>query len=117
MRVLVCGGRDFDDRERLEAALRLLHKANGFSLLIQGGAKGADTMAREWAAKENIATLTFNPDWEAHGKAAGAIRNQQMIDEGMPSLVVAFPGGKGTEDMLNRARKAGLIIEEPMTWP
>jgi hypothetical protein len=49
-------------------------------------------------------------DWNTHGRAAGPIRNQRMLDEVKPELVVAFPGGRGTADMVRRAREAGVNV-------
>jgi hypothetical protein len=84
------------------------------STIIQGGADGADRLAAEWGWDHGIPVRTFNPDWEKHGKAGGPVRNQRMIDEGRPEGVVAFPGGKGTADMVQRARAAGLTVWEPV---
>ena len=112
MRVLVCGGRDFSDKALLENTLRLWHRVRGVDTIIEGNAHGADRMAGYWARKNRITNLKFPADWEAHGKAAGAIRNQQMLDEGKPDLVIAFPGGRGTADMVKRARKAGIEVME-----
>ena len=57
----------------------------------------------------------FPAKWNEHGKAAGPIRNQQMLTEGKPDLVIAFndylPNSKGTLDMVTRARRAGVAIE------
>lgn len=73
-------------------------------------------MASEWAAKRHgeVIERPFPADWVTLGKAAGPIRNQQMLDEAKPDWVVAFPGGNGTADMVRRARKAGVkIVEVP----
>jgi hypothetical protein len=48
--------------------------------------------------------------WKKHGRAAGPIRNQRMLDKGKPDLVVAFPGGRGTADMIRRAERAGVPV-------
>ena len=114
MRVLVCGGRDFNDAMTLGSWLGGIHKQRGITLLIEGGARGADFMAREFARGLGIPVQTFEADWSAHGKAAGPIRNQKMLDEGRPDLVVAFPteGSVGTYDMIAKARKAGVEVLE-----
>jgi len=93
MRVLVCGGRAFDDREKLFQSLDRQHAVTPFSLLIEGGARGADQLAMSWAHERGIEHLRFDADWEARGRAAGPIRNQRMLDEGRPDVVIAFPGG------------------------
>jgi hypothetical protein len=111
MRILVCGGRDYDDEETM---FRILSKLRP-CFLIEGGAIGADCLAYRWA-KRNLDLgsdwLRIEADWSAHGKSAGPMRNQRMLDEGKPHLVLAFPGGKGTADMVRRAKRAGVDVLE-----
>jgi hypothetical protein len=106
MRILVCGGRDFGDRVRLESVLDRYQ----FTVLITGMARGADFQAWAYAKRKNIPTLEFPAKWEIHGKRAGYLRNQQMLDEGKPELVIAFPGGDGTAMMIRLAIKAGVKV-------
>jgi hypothetical protein len=108
MRVLVCGGRNFDDRQTLCRTLDEVHWLRKFELLIAGGARGADTLAEEWARDRDIPTIIYHADLEGLGRKAGPIRNQRMLDEGRPELVIAFPGGRGTADMTSRARAAAI---------
>lgn len=77
-------------------------------VIISGAAKGADTMALDWAVVNWCQFEEYPAQWKLYGRKAGPIRNQQMIDEGKPNLVVAFPGGVGTQDMIRRARKAKI---------
>lgn len=112
MRLLVCGGRNFDQNSYL---FRQLNKLNGvyhFTDVIHGGARGADTMAGDWARSVHLRATVFKADWDRLGNRAGPIRNQQMIDEGKPQVVAAFPGGIGTADMIRRAKAAGLLVIE-----
>lgn len=113
MRLLVCGGRDYADRLQLECALDLLHARRAVSVLIHGAAPGADTLARDWAVERGIPQEAFPADWERHGRAAGPIRNKCMLDEGRPDGVVAFPGGRGTQNMTKQAEAAGLKVWRP----
>lgn len=110
MRILVCGGRDFDRGDVLERVLDEVHKNKEVTLVIQGCAKGADTLGWLWARKKGIELWSFRADWKHHGNAAGPLRNQKMIDEGKPELIVAFPtkNSRGTWDMVRRAEKAGI---------
>jgi hypothetical protein len=108
--VLVCGGRNYRNVEEVFAALDELHEASPIELIIQGGAGGADQLARAWAIARGVSKATFWANWEAHGRKAGPLRNQRMIDEAKPGLVLAFPGGRGTADMLRRANAAGVDI-------
>jgi hypothetical protein len=112
MRVLVCGGRNFTNRALLEAELERLHRAHIFTVLIEGDARGADRMAGAWAEARGIAHEVFKADWDGLGSKAGPIRNQQMLDEGRPDLVVAFPGRSGTDHMKRIARAAGIDVVE-----
>lgn len=105
-RVIVCGGRDYADMAQLSETLGNL-KRDGLTI-IEGGARGADAMARTWALVNGVRHETFAANWRAHGKAAGPIRNQRMLDEGEPDLLIAFAGGSGTADMVRRAGRAGL---------
>jgi hypothetical protein len=107
MRILITGGRDFADRDMLYRVLDQLHAEHSFSVLIHGAAKGADRLAGEWAGARGVEVLALPADWKRHGRGAGLIQNRQMLEE-KPDLLVAFPGGKGTADMVTVAKKAGL---------
>lgn len=107
LRVLVCGGRNFANRELVNDTLFDIHPG----VVITGGAEGADRLAYDWAYPV-VPTEVYHADWDKHGAAAGPIRNQKMLDEGKPDLVVAFPGGRGTADMVRRAKKAGIPVRE-----
>lgn len=109
-RVLVCGGRDFKDGALVFMVLDTAHAANPIVDLIHGAAPGADALAHEWAYRRRVRMRPFHADWKKHGKAAGPIRNQRMLDEGRPDMVIAFPGGRGTADMIERANKAGVPV-------
>lgn len=106
MRVLVCGGRDFSDGHAIRAVLRDLDP----TLVITGGATGADATADRVAESLGIARAVFPANWTGDGRAAGPIRNARMLAEGRPDLVVAFPGGRGTADMLAKAERAGVPV-------
>lgn len=117
-RVLVCGGRDYDDATWLTQVLDEGHAKLKFTALIEGGAKGADAWAALWARGRGVPVVTFKADWGAHGRAAGPLRNEKMLNEGRPDLVVAFPGGRGTADMVARAKRAGVrVVEATRTDP
>jgi len=115
MRLLVCGGRAFADWAWLSAVLDKGHAKRPVTLVLHGGAHGADNLAGQWAKLREIPCLTFPANWAKHGPAAGPIRNQQMLVDGSPDYVVAFPGGAGTADMCRRARAAGLPVFEVKT--
>jgi hypothetical protein len=108
LRVLVCGGRDYSDASRVDVVLRGIEP----DVIIHGGASGADRLAGQWAWKNGKGCRVEFADWQLHGKAAGPIRNQKMLDEHAPDLVVAFPGGRGTADMVRRAKAKGVPVIE-----
>lgn len=137
MIVLVCGGRNYSDRVRLFKVLDEAHDATPFSLLVHGASGrrradgtivcGADLLAGEWAEKRSIdvsvhpvlwsdlsrpgAVIRRRDDGTEYDAAAGALRNQRMIDVESPELVLAFPGHLGTEDVVKRAIRAGIHVE------
>lgn len=122
MRVLVCGGRDADASEvwrwlehcampEITDALSLYKRRAGrITAIIHGGALGADEGAGYWAHGEGIPAVRFPANWRKHGKAAGPIRNAKMIADGKPDVVIAFPGGRGTADMIRQAEAAGVPV-------
>ncbi len=112
MRVLVCGGRDFTNSDMVYYYLDYYHKNFMFDVVIEGDAKGVDRMAGYWARKNKIDLKIFKAQWDLYGKSAGYKRNQQMLDEGKPDLVIAFRGGKGTTMMVNLAKQAGVEVIE-----
>lgn len=113
MRIVVTGGREFTDRSFVNASMDLLYRKYKITLLIEGGARGADRLARDWAERTDVPLRTYEADWDTYGSAAGPIRNQQMIDEGKPHGAVVFPGDRGTADMTERLEKAGIPMFVP----
>ena len=121
LRVLVTGGRDFKDRQKVFDVLDEVFGVCEAELLgvagciIHGGATGADLWADEWAIVNWKPIHSFpvtQQEWKTIGLKAGPLRNQRMLDEGKPDLVVSFPGGSGTADMVRRAKKAGIRVME-----
>lgn len=113
MKVLICGGRDFTDNAHLREVMNDLHEHTPIITVISGCARGADTLGAMWAKIHHIPVERYPANWNLHGKAAGMMRNQTMLTVGKPELVVAFPGGKGTANMINIARKAGVTVYIP----
>jgi len=113
--VLVCGSRDYTDRFSIEAVIEgMATRADDFITIIEGGAAGADTMA--WnIANGSWPVEPYPADWNKHGKAAGPIRNKQMLEEGKPDVVWAFVNkpleeSRGTANMVKQARAAGVPV-------
>ena len=112
MRVLVCGGRDYADADRMATVLDALHATAPFTALIYGMARGADDLAKMWATARGVGRLGFPAQWEKYGKQAGPMRNARMLEKGKPDLVIAFPGGRGTADMMRQAKAAGVPVQQ-----
>jgi len=110
MRVLVCGGRKWSNQWATYDFLDWLHRGLGITLVINGKARGADTLGRQWAIDRGIEKLDFPADWDRYKKAAGPIRNQLMLKEGKPELIIAFPGETGTANMVSLALKAQVPV-------
>ena len=113
MKLLVCGGRDFADREGLGRALDAAHAKRPITILIHGGARGADRLAGRWAEERGILVAEVRALWKQHGNGAGPIRNRGMLALG-PDGVIAFPGGNGTADMGSIATAAGVPVWRPL---
>lgn len=109
MRVIVCGGRNFRSPAQVFHGLDRIHSDTPITELMQGGATGADQFAKEWAVTKQIKRFVCKADWDKHGKAAGPIRNARML-EWKPDLVIAFPGGRGTANMVKQATDAGVKV-------
>lgn len=114
MKILVCGGRDYVGESNKDYLFRFLDevlKVYDITKVITGGAKGADSLAVEWATSRNIPVSIYQANWFRDGKAAGPIRNKVMLTEGQPDLVIAFPtGGPGTKNMIKQAEEAGVKV-------
>lgn len=108
LRVLICGDRNWQDKEMIKDLLLKLNP----TVVIEGACRGADVLTGEVAKKLGIQVLEFPADWTRFGNSAGPIRNKQMLDECKPTLVVAFHDNieksKGTKNMLSQAKKAGI---------
>lgn len=108
--IIVCGGRDYADRDRVFRVLDELHANHPIGLLRHGGAWGADRLAGEWGRARRVRVEVVHAEWMKHGPAAGPIRNGAMlVREPRPVLVVAFLGSAGI-DMVQQAERAGVEV-------
>lgn len=116
MRVGVCGGRLYDDTIAVWTALDdlLLTVPHDTLEIVQGGAPGADKIAREWCVAREVPYFNVPADWKRHGRSAGPIRNQKIVDEYALDKLLAFSGGRGTADMVRRAMSAGIPVQQCM---
>lgn len=112
MRIIVTGGRGYDNRDAVSRALRHIALPAGMAesvTLVHGDAPGADRLVVAVARILGWEVEDHPADWDTHGRAAGPIRNQQMADSGA-DVCLAFPGGRGTADMVRRAEAAGIPV-------
>ena len=120
MRVLVCGGRDYKDREKVYQILDDMCETykvqiESYGLCIIHGAchsGGADILAEDWAKSRQVAYVGNPAEWKKYGKAAGFRRNQSMLHRWRPELVIAFPGGNGTKNMMKLAKEVEVSVEK-----
>jgi len=112
IKILICGSRDWSDRAVI------IDRFASFPpkiMIIHGGCRGADTIAGEVALSLGMEVKCFPANWGEYGRGAGPRRNQAMIDEGKPNLVIAFhddlASSRGTRDMVARAMKSGIPVE------
>lgn len=116
MIILVCGGRDYSDNSFVFQILDRVHRKYGITKIVHGGASGADTIADVWAVLaqvENKAYPVTKEEWKILGRKAGPLRNQKMLDNEAVDAIIAFPGGSGTQDMINRGLRAGIGVWQP----
>lgn len=109
MKVAVVGSRNFSDYNLLKSTLDEYYPK--ISLIVSGGAKGADSLSELYAKEEGIRTLIFKPDWQKFGRAAGMIRNKDIVNNA--DMVVAFWDGKsrGTKDSIDYGTKLGKVVK------
>lgn len=123
---IVCGGRRYSDENRIYQILDAARERLGLSYLIEGGASGADELAKSWRLHRGVDGVSVPAEWnriyvdgvvpkkrsngELYNAAAGGQRNQKMIDTYNPVGLIAFPGGPGTRDMVRRAEAASLRV-------
>jgi hypothetical protein len=110
MKVLVCGGRNFCDAIFICTELDRLHQRFAFDTVIEGDARGVDRIAGEWARARGLKLVEFPANWKDDGRHAALIRNERMLQEGKPDLVIAFPGGGGTSHTCWKAEQAGIAV-------
>lgn len=114
--VLVTGGRDFFNRQIVNSVLDVTHRSMPIERIIHGDAPGADALADAWARGHEVDILPVAAKWDEYGRAAGPIRNREMLKM-EPDVVIAFPGGKGTCNLVQQAMAAGYTpLDKFLSW-
>lgn len=117
MKVLVCGGREYLDRDNV---FQTLDHYPDITLLIHGAASGADTLAEMWAKSRQVNYVGIPAKWKKLGRKAGPLRNREMLAmfaSRPPDIIIAFPGGPGTADMMKIGRETGIKVDEILAPP
>jgi hypothetical protein len=110
MRVLVGGGRHFEDAEKVHQELVRLHWRKPISVLIHGSVSGVGIAAEAWARSSGTPVVRYPPNWKLYGKKAEGLRDAFMIEDSRPDLVLAFPGGRHTADLIQKAIDAKIVV-------
>jgi len=119
MRVLVTGGRHYHFKDAVFIVLDSISVRRGIECVIHGGATGADAMAAAWATSRRVPAVACPANWKMDGKMAGLIRNSAMLRDHAIDMVLAFPGGRGTADMVRKAKAACVLVvaaEDVADW-
>lgn len=114
LRVVVTGGREYADRDKVYKALdaQLERVKFGAMTLIEGGALGADRLAQDWSKLHpEVILQTMEADWVKYKLAAGTKRNTDMV-KAQPDICIAFPGYIGTHNMKEQCRAAKITVKE-----
>jgi hypothetical protein len=117
MKVLICGGRNYQYGKKEFEYLDGFNELHTIELIIQGGALGGDDLGKAFAMNRGIPCAEFKANWQWHGKAAGPIRNASMLKYGQPDAIIAFPGGRGTQNMVSLGEKEGVKIFQYVDKP
>src|SRR5215203_4448097 len=110
MNVIVSGGRAYFDQVKVDDVLDTLNWQRHIDAILQGGATGADELARNWAERRRVRIRTYISGKTSGGRSSWSKGNQRMVDEGRPDLVVAFPGVRRTADLVRRAKDACVTV-------
>lgn len=122
MRLLICGDNNYTDYKRVLGFLKECQRKYNDLIVIEGGAKGADRLAKRAAKELGIPVEEFPANWLGLGRVSGPTRNQKMIEEGKPDQIIAFhddiESSKGTKDMINRAKKNNIrwLVINSLAW-
>lgn len=109
-RVIYCGGRGYAEVAKVRDGVLEAFSRVGHHIVVHGGARGADRLVELLCETADITQEIYPAQWEKYGKSAGPIRNQEMADLPDVVLVVAFPGGPGTDHMTEIAKKKGIEV-------
>ena len=112
MNLAIVGTRTFNNYLFLEEKIDLIIRTENLKdvVIISGGARGADLLAKKYAENKNLLYIEFTPNWDMFGKAAGPIRNTEIVKSA--DLLIAFWNGisSGTKDSITKAEAKGIKV-------
>ena len=104
--VVVAGGSRYqEDQAFVFDAMDAIHARTPIAKVANGGCRGTDKLVTSWAKSRGVEWEEHEAKWDEFGKSAGPIRNRHMLRVEKPDLVVAFPGGSGTKDLVRKAKE------------
>lgn len=110
-KLAIVGSRTFSDQEKMDGVMKDYIESHGKpSLVISGGAKGADTLGRLWAQRKGIPIKEFIPNWSKYGKMAGIHRNSDIVDNCDHLIAFQVNNSQGTQDSINKANKRKIHV-------
>lgn len=117
-RVLVCGGRKYDDKQTVHVQLMALARKHRRLTVAAGGARGADTLAKRWCEVARIPFVEYAVNIKIDGPwpGAGPNRNRRMYDDFKPDMILAFPGGSGTRNMKSINPRIVVAVQPSTAW-
>lgn len=114
-KLLVTGGRGYADKEKMFEVMDRLHSRFFLSMVIHGAASGADSIAGQWARDRGVQEVVCPANWHVHSRRAGYLRNSAMADL-QPDAVLAFPGGVGTNMMVEIAGERNIPVIDALDY-
>jgi hypothetical protein len=116
MRVLVCGGRYYENTDAVHQELMRFNWRHPIKVIIHGGVSGAGIAAEAWARRNRVDVVRYPPNWEGLGKRAERLRNDFMLADSHPDVVIVFPGGRDTANLATKGMAAGAQVLHAPSW-
>lgn len=111
MRLAIVGSREFENYDLVCSEVAKIQKSKKIDLIVSGGAKGADTLARKFAALNKIPLMEFLPDYERYGRGAPLQRNTLIVQNADYVIAFVTPSSRGTLDTIKKAKQRGLVVK------
>lgn len=111
MNIIICGSREIENQTKQDIDhLVSVAQFDTINKVLCGEATGIDQLGKRWALKHEVEVESYPADWKAHGKAAGPIRNGQMVKEADGVIAIMFPDSRGTKDCIRQATSKGITV-------